>query len=669
MAIVVIGNSEYAKHSFQGVKIDYDYPHGLDFSPNGRLHNDIVGRLQRICDDAFGALSVRHPYWNKVDEMMTVFIPLSEREKMVKGRHSPDSHNEMHRHTKPVSIVVPYSYATHETLMTYMTQAFLNAPIFQYDPKGPEDTLKALLLQTVVDSQVNKFKAALQLHTVFSDSFKYGIGMSTFDWREHWGKREVTDEVMLFDEQQQFLGNRQEKHKEDVLLFEGSQILPIDPYRYMPDPNVSIHMLQDAEFQGWSSLVSYYKKLEDERENLDVFNVRYIGQDENLRQYTSRYTPDLSHREYKWGGAGQGIKTNHTNYLTDVNMFITIIPKEWGLPGDEYMNKNGEYPEKWLFTLTCDTILTRATRHNLNHNMYPIAAAAPDFDGYSPAPIGRMEMLHGLQDGMNWLYNSHITNVRKAINDMLIVDPSLVVMKDLEDPQPGKLIRLRRSSWGRGVDNAVKQLQVNDVTKTNIGDSMYIMDIMQRVSAAVDAVQGIVRSGGERRSATEYRMTVNNAMSRLEHIAKVISSQYLQDISYMMASHTQQFMSEPVYSKLTADWQKQLQDIYGQQGTWISPKDIEVDFDVNIRDGSVPTTGIANADLMVQLFQIVAQDPELRQTFDITRMYARIAEILGDRNAFDFIRKGGQVQAATVPDEEVATQAQKGNLIPIDQAM
>jgi hypothetical protein len=51
---------------------------------------------------------------------------------------------------------------------------------------------------------------------------------------------------------------------------------------------------------------------------------------------------------------------------------------------------------------------------------------------------------------------------------MLIVDPSLINMADLEDPKPGKLIRMRRAAWGRGVENAVKQLNVNDITRQHI---------------------------------------------------------------------------------------------------------------------------------------------------------------------------------------------------------
>lgn len=647
-------------------RLDYDYPHGVDFSPQGKLHNNIVARLLQIADESHSIMTQRHESWGWIDEMLTAFIPTSDYEDALKRRGGGDN-QQFHGRTRPVSVVVPYSYATFETIMTYYMQAFFNSPLFQYIGAGGEDTVNAKLLELAVDAQARRFKAALAMHTSLGDGLKYGLGATTFTWHQLWGKRTVATEREHYTEDGDYTGSSVERTQEDHLLFEGNKLHPIDPYRILPDPNVSISDFQDGEFFGWIDIPSYYEMLEEERDDETIFNVKYLNVGE-MRQVFSRYTTDLSSRERKYTGSatGQGIKTNYTNRITNVNMYVKLLPKEWKLPGNSNDNKNGEYPETWLFTVSNDTILTRAARHNLNHQMYPAAVNAPDADGYTVTPISRMEMLHGLQEGMNWLYNSHIANVRKAINDMFIVDPSLIVMKDLRDPEPGKLVRLRRRAWGRGVDDAVKQLTVSDVTRGNIADSMYLMDIMQRVSAAVDAVQGIVRSGGERRSATEYRMTVSNALSRLEHLARIASLQYLHDMSYMMASHTQQFLSQPIFTQVVGEWPEVLSKIYQRsRGIMVSPEEISIDYDVVVRDGSVPTAGVANADLYVQLFQIVGSQPELMKQFDIVRLFTRIATMLGDRNAYDFIRKGGDINAMTAPDEQVEALAQAGNLVPL----
>ncbi len=667
MPIVIIGNTtQGVSHSFTGDAIEYNYPHGLNFSPRSRRHQNIVARLMQLAEESYGIMSQRHPQWREIDEMMTAFIPLSDYEKALKQRGG--SKDQFHGRNRPVSVVVPYSYATMETVMTYLVQAFFQNPTFQYDGVGREDTIKVKLLELAVDAQARRYKAALAMHTSMTDSLKYGIGISTFKWKETYGKRPVDQQVVQETEFGEFLGTTTERTNVETLLFEGNKILAIDPYRFLPDPNVSINDIQDGEFCGWVALTTYQDLITEERDDEDVFNIKYLN-DTYFRQRFSKFTPDLSARESKQSGesTGAGIKTNWTNYVTLTHLYVNIIPEEWKLPGDPVINKDGEYPEKWLFTIANDTLLVRAARHNLNHNAYPVAACAPDSDGYSITPVSRMEMLHGLQEGMNWLYNSHIANVRKTMNDMLIVDPSLVVMKDLQNPQPGALIRLRRQAWGRGVDQAVKQLVVQDVTRNNISDSTYLMDMMQRVSAAVDSTQGVVRSGGERRSATEFRTTAANALSRLEHIAKMISMQYMNDLSYMMASHTQQFMSQPVFTQILGEWPAQMDEIYNRnEGVKVTPEDILVDYDVIIRDGSVPTAGAANSDLLVQLFQIVTANQELTQQFDVVKMFTRIATMLGDKNAEDFVRRGGDVVAATAPDEEVMRQAEAGNLVPLN---
>jgi hypothetical protein len=118
-------------------------------------------------------------------------------------------------------------------------------------------------------------------------------------------------------------------------------------------------------------------------------------------------------------------------------MYVNLIPSEWELG-------SSDYPEKWFFKVAADDVIISCHRANHHHGLYPMAVASSEYDGYSMTPISRLEILKGLQGVLDWLFNSHVANVRKAINDVLIVDPYLVNINDLKDPEPGKLVRLRR---------------------------------------------------------------------------------------------------------------------------------------------------------------------------------------------------------------------------------
>jgi hypothetical protein len=298
--------------------------------------------------------------------------------------------------------------------------------------------------------------------------------------------------------------------------------------------------------------------------------------------------------------------------------------------------------------------------------MYPVSVASPEYDGYSITPIGRMEVLYGLQHTLDFLFNSHTENVRKAINDMLIVDPYLVNINDLKDPQPGKIIRLRRPAWGRGVDKVVQQLGVQDITRANIADSAYITQWMDRISGADQSMQGSLRQGGpERLTKGEFQGTRGSAVSRLQRLAMIIGMQFMQDVGTMYAVHTQQYMSQETYVKIVGNHAEQLAKTFGKDATRakVTPYDMAINYDLLVRDGSIPGGNFSDA--WLEMFKVIGTNPELMQQFDITRIFMYIAQQLGAKNVEDFRRNVNQVQTQTLPDEEVARQAQAGNLVPV----
>ena len=262
---------------------------------------------------------------------------------------------------------------------------------------------------------------------------------------------------------------------------------------------------------------------------------------------------------------------------------------------------------------------------------------------------------------------SHITNVRKAVNDMIIVDPQLVNINDMKDPQPGKLIRLRRPAWGKGVKDVAMQLGINDITQANIGDSAYIVDWMQKIAATDDPIMGSLRRGGpERLTKGEFQGTQQGGYSRLARIAMIIGLQAMQDIGYQFATNTQQLMDEETYVRATGRWQEQLMGEYGVQPNGrikVSPFDLLVDYDVFVRDGSVPGSNFSEG--WLQMFNILAGSEELMQQFDMTRIFMHIARSMGAKNVEEFKRNASQIQPTVMSDEGVAREVEKGNLTPV----
>lgn len=626
----------------------YKYPRGFDLRPTSQLHRKIITEVNVRANASSSEISKRYPTWREVDQKLTAYINLDEVEEKVEEKDD----------RKPLSIVVPYSYATLETLMTYFVSAFLEMPIFRYEGMSPEDMLGAILLEKVIEVHTLRSKVGLNLHTMFRDNFAYGFGTCSPVWRKRWGYHTTVKEAgfmsSIFGK---WISTGQQKVREETILFEGNALVNVDPYSILPDPTVPIHNPQDGEFFGIIESTNYVRLLEDERNsNGELFNVQYLSGSGNGRSIYNKKSS--SGRDDKWG-----VSTSQSESITRpidvIKMYVSIIPKEWGL-GDS------EYPEKWQFAVASDKVVVSARPLNLDHNMFPVVTCATDFDGYSVSPVSRMEMVYGLQKALDWLFNSHIANVRKAINDMIVVDPYLINVADVRQPGPGKIIRTRRAAWGKGIENAIKQLPVTDVTRGHIQDAGFLIEIMKNVAGSVDAVMGLTRNTSDRVTAEEVRGNKISALSRLAKMAKVASMQAMQDIGYMFASHTQQLMSQELFVTTTGRWQEDLAKTFGSADRIkVMPSELLVDYDVVMRDGSIDTGEYSAA--WTEMFKVMVGQPWLFQTFDMVKIFKHIARMLGAKNIEDFVLKQGtpNAQAQVLPDEEAMNAVQKQGLTAV----
>lgn len=651
MPYIVPGQPGTWRHDIYSQKhYDYTYPEGLNLKPGSPLHNKIRDRIWQRAHEARMEISKRFTSWREIDRTLTAYIPVKEVEEKIRKKDP----------SKPVSIVFPYSYSMLEALLTYLSMAFFQEPIFQYEGVEDDDTVGAMLMEMVVRLHCIKNKVALNIHTMMRDALGYGVGIAIPGWRQIYGKRAIRSELGITSE----LGSQvsREIKFDDALLFEGNDLSNIDPYMWLPDPSVSSVDIQKGEFIGWIDRDNFMNLLDEESKanpKTPLFNVKYLRQRRDKRSVLAL---DQSDRLTRYGGSTDlhRAMTFSTNPVDRIKMYINLIPKEWEL-------SEVEIPEKWYFELASDDVIVSCAKADHNHGMYPVSVASPEFDGYSITPIGRMEVLYGLQHTLDFLFNSHISNVRKAVNDMLVVDPYLVNIEDLRDPQPGKLIRLRRPAWGRGVDKVVQQLAVQDITRLNISDSAYITQWMDRISGADQSMQGALRmTGPERLTGAEFQGTRGSAISRLQRIAMLIGIQSMQDIGTMFAVHTQQYMSQETYVRITGRYADRLRDILGvnfKPGKKVSPYDLAINYDIITRDGSIPGGNFSQA--WIDLFKVISTTPELATQFDVARIFMYIASQLGAKNVEDFKRNMNQIAPTIMPDQNVISQANAGNLVPV----
>lgn len=624
MPIIVDNNPNRGYASLSSTTYDYQYPPGLDFSPRSPLHEKVKKRILDRAQESWATISQRHPAWDRVDDTLKAFIPADEKERAVRNKDS----------RKPVSIVVPITYAIRETLNAHLLAIFSQDGIWQYEARTSEDVGGCALLENLVDAQSKRFKHLLSLNTFINDGLSKGIGAMAPVWETKYGLKEQIIQDPLTG--QSFNVNQ------PYVQFEGNRLRNINPRLYLPDPNVPADAVQDGDFVGWVWRDSANGLLEEEFNNPDYFNARYLKHISDGRSglFKDRYGENPSN----------GVNSKPVDVIY---MYDKLVPAEVGLGPSEY-------PEIWAFTLAGDQVITSAKPLGLKHNMFPVAVCAPDSDGYETCPIARLEVTMGLQTYGNFMINSRIADVRKNIAGITVYDPSVINTNDLINDKPFKYVRIRRSMFGQNaIEKGFRHFPSTVSTGGHLAEVASIDSMASRYNGAVESMQGSFQKG-ERRSAEEARISHMSGVGRVEKMARVMSEQALGDLGYMIASHTQQLMQLDTQVNITGRLHDDLIRIYDLDPETtrvpIGPADIaNLDVDVIIRDGSLPSSAFIQEN--VQLMQLALADPRISQQYDTARWMAELAKNMGIKNINDF-----RIKANVLPVSQIEQGMASGDL-------
>lgn len=612
--------------------------------PQSSHHTYVLNYLMERIRASESAMSKFYDRWSYAEKRTQAYINVSDYEKLLK---------EVNDKRGPVSITsvtVPYTFSTIQSIVTYLVHVFCGRkPMFSVGTyKG--DQAAARMMELALQYNCDHVRLIKQLFQYFNDGELYGVGILKTQWRQKRAMRTVwkAQRPQLFGLDLPWGQPTRVRSKEMRIVFEGTDVTAIDPFMFFPDPRVPMQEVsRKGEFVAWRSFEGKLNLLKAEEEGL-VSWVRDIP-----KGVSSQYNGSSSRGSLSGGDSHAGSRdaayVNHS--LKDAiqvdQISIEIIPRKLGLG-------MSESPEKWLFSIGNKGQIIQAEPLDADHGQHPVAIIEPYTLGYGFGQPGISDYLGPMQDSISWFINSHIHNVRSALNNMFIVDPSMVEMQDLKNPEPGKLIRLKKAAYGQDVRQVFQQLQVQDITRSHVTDLDLFIRMGDTLSAVNDNIRGVQDSGG-RKTATEVRASGESAASRLAAHAKLISSQGITDLAEQMAINMQQNLSEEF-----------MVQVIGPKGVMelqkVIPEMLVGDFHFPVNDGTLPLDRVAMLDVWKELYLGIAQDPQLRQQYNMTGLFEFIAELGGAQNLERF-------RMDIVPDQVQQQQIQAGNALPLDQAL
>ena len=618
-------------------------------------HNDLVQQLRERRKFAEDKIRDRHhDRWIQADENMRGYIPLSEADKQRRAnrRYGPSSPDY-------VTLVVPYPFAIISSMHTYLSSVFLSrAPVYQFTGRHGETQDAIQAVEAVMDYQLRVGKQLVPLYNWIYDSCKYGLGVVG----EYW---EVDNKIVSrYEEVESTIlgigtGNFKKKRLiERIPAYEGNKIYNIRPYDFLPDPRVTVAEFQKGEFcgrkiqVGLSQLLQQHEtgryfnldKLQDTQGNRDF--LRDTGA-EGFSTTDSELDAGSTVVDTPYGVQGATYQAAPgKGFVQLLEMCVRIQPRKWKL------GKNND-PEIWMFTLANNRVLIGARPLALYHDRFPYSILETGFGSEDFIKQGTLDQIRPLSEALTWLFNSHMYNVRKVINDRIVVDPSKVVMRDIEKPNNyGGYIRLRPEAVGTDTRTVASQLQVADVTQNHMRDSQVIEQLMQRTSGVVDNIMGLVNTGG-RKTATESRIASSFSINRMKTFAEYFSAGGFGDLAERQLSNTQQLLT---LDRKFAIAGNNMQN--AQRFAEVNPEAIAGFYDFVQVDGTLPVDRLAQANFWKELLGQLARIPQLAAQWDFGEMISHVMMLQGEKNTDRF-----RIQVA-----DPGANLQSGNVVPIGEA-
>lgn len=583
--------------------------------------------------------------WSDADDSMRAYIHEREVDKIRKDKKTFEGKVDY------VTLEVPYIYGTIMTAHTYYSSVMLSRqPVWQFSGRHGETQDSVMAVEAVLDYQ-NKVGGHLPvLYNWLYDLSKYSLGVLGVYWDEEekvvtqW--QEVPNTFMGVN----FGGTRKVEKQEILKGYVGNKLFNIRPYDFYPDPRVPIWRFQEGEFCIYETSEGYHNLLANQHSMPGY----YI----NLKNLTEKVNSKINDRGQGSSRVelplqpGEEQNIPGVGYVKITDAYIKLIPSVWGLGSSKRM-------EIWCFQLAENSVIISAKPLGHYHNKFPFVVGEGNFGSEEFAKFGMLEVIRPMTDILTWLVNSHFYNVRRVLNNQLVVDPSRIVMKDLTKPGQ-RIIRLKPNAYGTPIMESVHQLQMSDVTRGNLADAGYIEQMIQRVSSVVDNVMGVQNQGG-RKTATEVRNATGWSTSRLKTPVEYNSALAFDPLSQMMLSNTQQFLDFERKYMIAGNTLENAQKFVN-----VNPESISGFYDFVAVDGTLPIDRLAQANFWKELLMQMSRSPQLLMEWDLSGMIAHTMKLQGERN-IDRFRRPVQMNVAQ-PGMDLQNEAAKGNVIPLAQA-
>lgn len=580
-------------------------------------HASILAKLTQRIDMAEQGTADHRARWTRNEQLYSAYVD-KDAEDRAKERGTTDKGRPEY-----VTLYIPYSYAMLLTNHTYICSTmFARDPIWQFQGRHGEAEQQVNAMESLIAYQTTVGGHIPNYYIWTHDSLRYGFGVLGVKWC-----KEVVRVRRFVEQPRTFLGIPLPgkpvtvEEVEEVPSFEGNRTYNVHPADFGWDPRFPVIRFQEGEMVTRRYPISRLDILDED----NYFNQEFLGESGSNSPY---YASDsfLNRPDEKQSLGMQSLvggQTVEDKLLQAHDIYVRLIPSEWGLG-------KGTRPEKWFFIVLGRSLIVCARPLDSYSNMWPFAITPGEVEGYDAVPRSVLETTEALNNALSWLFNSHMYNVRAALNNQLIVDPSRMFISDLLGPNPGRLVRLKPSAYGQDVRTMWSQIATTDITRANVSDADMVANLLQRVAGINDNMMGQVNSG--RRTATEARASNTMGISRTKTQVEFQSAVGYSPLAQLLVQNSQQYYAGPMKLRIVGDTFTP----GNNQFINVTPEMIAGFYDLVPVDGNMPIDKLALVNTWQQFLAGMAKVPQVTAQYDLGKIFAYVGQLAGLRNIKQF---------------------------------
>jgi hypothetical protein len=591
------------------------------------LHKALLSKCKGLVQMSRSHMSTYYPDWDRQDLAFQNEVA------------QPDSDDQKASERKePSKLVVPVTSSQVSTFIAYCFALYYQRDsLYELTGRGAEDELPAKIGESLIERDLQYNKFPLVLHQFLLDVGRFGLGIIKTGWIRKTQRVRKQEQVGGFSiGGLQLIKPMMQDVEVDEVKYLGNEITNVSPYRFFPDTRLPLTRFQEGEFCACEDEISYVTLKQMEHDG-EVAGIKYLkGMSTTQlkdRGNGDRFT-ELRRDDTQGDIQALTIPSDSPGTYVHTQCQVTLIPNEFKMSDGTTMGEE-DFPVKYNVWYVNDQRVIKCEPLGYIHGMYTFDLSQYTPDLHRLVNQGLAGSIEQMQSIISWLINSHITSVRKTIQNWLVVDPAGVKMEDLHKRSP--VIRLKEEAARLGIDRVIKQLEVRDVTANHIGDAKVLHDMVQVATGINDNALGQFNTG--RRSATEAKNVNAATAARLKVVATIIWYAAMMPLAEKLLSNLRDGLDEETYVRVIGDTADPEQLAEFKK---VTKNDIVGDYDFEIFDGTLPTERVMHAQALSELLQVLLTNPSAVLTlgYDPRLIMQEILELRGIRNPKRFMLPG-----------------------------